>query len=794
MAKKNNNKKNNGREAKINYASRLMLMLLASIIALTYVGYYRVYAVKTMRSEYEAAAVQNQVNKVQDKVISPNKGDILDRNGEVLALGETVYNIILDVRLLVEQEAYAQERNPNRDEEDRVYPLNDTKEVLQRLLDIQPEEIDSYVATDAEGNPAKDTHYFVLQKNVPFAKGKEINDLGYSWLYGEQDTNRSYPNKQLAAQVLGFTRGDSVWGLESKYSTEMTGTPGRTFRTYETDGSIITQKEQPIKGNNLVTTIDITLQQYADEACKQAYDDYDPKNVSSIIMNPNTGEIYAMAQYPSFDPNDPMQITDLEKEEISSVWDKMKDEDKYKIANNAWKNVNISNTFEPGSIYKPMVVAMALEEGVISPDDSFVCGGAKQVADVTIHCHNRNGHGALNVTQILAQSCNVGMMDIIAKLSPEVYLKYQHDFGFGEKTGIDLPAESSAASQLYTIDNLRSAEMATSSFGQGFGCTSIQVINAFSALINGGKVMQPYIVSQIIDNDGNLVEQREPHVVRQVISKETSDWVRTALEATMTEGTGKAAQIAGYEIGGKTGTAQEGDRTNQDYALSFIAYHSIENPDIIAMVMIYDPADYGDMGGAATPAPAMKQILENIIEYEDIQPDYEGAAKDSEEADTSYTVKDYTNSNLKTTIDELIGLDIDFEIIGSGDTVANQSPAGGTRLDQKPTKILLNITNNNNSELVPVPDVTGMSVDNAKKMLEASGFNVNVSEENSLISSTDSEDDSDEDSEETTAASNNKKSDSTSSSESSDSKTVYIQMPSGSTRVVSGTTVKIRAH
>lgn len=794
MAKINNNKKNNGREARVNYASRLMLMLLASVIALTYVGYFRVYAIKTKRNEYEAAAVQNQVNKVQDKVLSPNKGDILDRNGEVLALGETVYNIILDVRLLVEQEADAQKKNPNRDEEDKIYPLNDTKEALQRILGIDPATIDSYVATDAEGNPAKDTHYFILQKKVPFAKGKEINDLGYNWLYGEQDTSRSYPNGQLAAQVLGFTRGDSVWGLESKYSTEMTGIPGRTFRTYESDGSIVTQKEQPIKGNNLVTTLDITLQKYADEACKKAYDDYNPKNTSSIIMNPNTGEIYAMAQYPSFDPNDPMQITDLEKEEISSVWDKMKDEDKYKIANNAWKNVSISNTFEPGSIYKPMVVAMALEEGIISPDDSFVCGGYKQVADSKIHCHNRNGHGTLSVTQILAQSCNVGMMDIIAKMKPEVYLKYQHDFGFGEKTGIDLPAESTAASQLYTLDNLKSVQMATSSFGQGFGCTSIQVINAFSALINGGKIMQPYIVSQIIDNNGYLVEQKEPHVVRQVISKETSDWVRKALETTMTEGTGKNAQIAGYAIGGKTGTAEEGDRDKDIYALSFIAYHSVENPDIIAMVMIYDPEGYGDSGGVATPAPAMKQLLEDIIAYKDIQPDYENTGKSIEETDTSYTVKDYTNSNLKATIDELIGLDIDFEIIGSGDTVSNQSPAGGTKLEQKPTKILLNITNQNNSKLVPVPDVTGLSVENAKKMLESSGFNVNVSEEDGVIAP---ETDTEATTEDTD---NNKKSDNKNNENSSDSskktseKSVYIQMPSGSTKVVSGTTVKIRAH
>lgn len=781
---KNNDK---SREAKNNYASRLVLMLLASVIALSYVGYYKVYAIKANGESYEAAAVQNQVNRIQDKVISANKGDILDRNGQQLAVGESVYNIILDVRLLVEQEADQQKKNAKRSDDEKVYPVKYTEEALKNILGISSETLQSYIKTDKDGVPAKNTHYFVLQKKVPFAKGKEINDLGYNWLYGEQDTSRSYPNKQLAAQVLGFSRGDSVWGLESKYSDEMTGVPGRTFRTYESDGTIVTQKEQPVKGNTLVTTLDLGLQEIADKACKQAYDDYKPKNTSSIIMNPNTGEIYAMAQYPSFDPNDPMNITELEKPEINKVWDKMKDEDKYKIANNAWKNVNISNTFEPGSIYKPVVVAMALEEGIISPNDNFVCGGNKVVADTKINCNARQGHGPLDVTGVLAQSCNVGMMDIIAKMSPEVYLKYQHDFGFGEKTGIDLPAESSASNLLYSLNSLHSVEMATSSFGQGFSCTSIQALTAFNALINGGKIMKPYIVSQIIDNEGNLVEQREPHVVRNVISKDTSDWVRKAMESVLTTGTGKKAHIEGYAIGGKTGTAEEGDRKKDIYALSFIAYHSIENPDIVAMVMIYDPEGYGDSGGAATPAPAMKQILEDIISYKELQPDYTDGTKTAEAESTTYTVKDYTNTNLKTTINELISNNIDFEIIGSGDTISHQSPAGGTQLEKKPTKILLNIENKNKAKLVPVPDVTGLDIDNAKKMLESSGFNVNVSVDDTSEQANTDKDDKDD-------KKDDDKSDSKKKEEKSSAKAVYVQMPSSNVKVESGTTVKLRVR
>lgn len=770
---KQNNNNLNSREAKGNYASRLVILLLAAVFALSFVGYVRVYAIKTNGKEYEEAAVQNQVNKVQDKVISPNKGDIFDRNGEALAVGETVYNIILDVRLLVEQEEAEQKKNEKRDEDKKVYPEKETFEAINRILGIPIETLEGYVATDKDGNPAKNTHYFVLQKKVAFAKGKEINDLGYNWLYGEQDTSRSYPFKQLAAQVLGFTRGDSVWGLESQYASEMTGTPGRTFRTYEADGTIVTQKEQPVKGNNLITTLDINIQSYADQVCRQAYDDYSPKNTSAIVMNPNTGEIYAMAQYPSFDPNDPLNVTDREKEEVAKAWDKMKDDDKYKIANSSWKNVNISNTFEPGSIYKPVVAAMAMEEGLINGNETYVCGGYKEYGGYKIYCANRAGHGPLSVTEVLAQSCNVGMMDIIANMTPEVYLNYQHDFGFGEKTGIDLPGETGASNLLYTLSTLHDTEKATSSFGQGFSCTSIQAITAFSSLINGGKLMKPYIVSQIVDNDGNLVEQREPHMVRQVISKETSDWIRQALESTMVTGTGKKAYIEGYRVGGKTGTAEEGDRDKDIYALSFIAYHSIDNPDIICMVMIYDPANYGDSGGAATPAPAMKKLLEDIIDYREIQPDDASAVTTDTETDTSYTVKDYTGKNLKTTIDELIASNIDFEIIGSGDTITNQSPAGGTQLDSKVTKILFNISNENDAELVPVPDVTGMSVTDAKTMLEESGFNASITVDKDALTADGSE-----------ATSEKKATD----------YSIYIQMPSANVKVEEGTTVKLRAR
>ncbi len=800
------------------YLSRLTILLILFAVAIGFLGYFRVFMIKQDRAKYEANAINQQINKVQDKVVAPNRGDIVDRNGETLAVGETVFDVIIDPILLVEVD-YAERK---ADEKARARAAQSGKEYtaptfqkdtgfafLETELGISKETLEQYaqytVGADDEPVANVQKHYVRLVQDVSYDIGKKLNDLGINWLYGEQDTKRSYPHGGLAAQVIGFTRGDSSWGIEKYYNNYMLGTPGRTFRTYESDGSIVTQIENPIKGNKVVTTLDAHLQQYADEACKAAYDAYEPEYTASIIMNPQTGEVYGMAQYPTFDLNEPMKITNHEGTNDKQILDTMTDEEKDEVnqeVNQAWKNYCISETFEPGSIYKPVVVAMALEEGLISTNSSYVCGGYKKVADAEIKCHLTSGHGTLDLAGVLAQSCNVGMMDIIAKMDPETYSKYQHDFGFGEKTGIDLPGESSAANLLNSVDSLHSVEMATNSFGQGFNCTAIQAANALAAVINGGKLMQPYVVSQVMDNEGNILEEKSPQVIRQVISKSTSDWIRQALETTYTEGTAKKAQISGYSFGGKTGTAQQSPRSAQKYVLSFVAYHTVENPDIMVMTIIHKPSNYSDVGGDATPVPMLKEIFEKIIDYEAIPPDYDDGTSNNTEKDTSYTVKDYTENNLKDTVNQLIAEGIDFQILGSGDTVKSQSPAGGTNLDEKPEKILLTVETRNKTKLVPIPNVVGLSVDNAKQMLESAGFNVDVTEESG-------EDYGYEELEELpveettikTAESDNNTEDSTNNSEEETSAQgdtsgtrVYVQMPGASVRVESGMTVKIRAR
>ena len=775
--KKKKIKRNNG----INYNLRLMIVLFLFTLLIAIVGVGRVGYIKLSGKEYEKQAIYQQLNKVQDKVISPNRGDIIDRNGDTLALGETVFNIILDVRLLVEQNADNQKK---------------TIDSIVSILGVPETEIKELIALDSNGVPKEDSNYYVLRKKVSFAKGKAINDLKLNWLYAEQDTKRTYPGNSLAAQVIGF--GNSL-GIEGAYNSYMTGVPGRTFRTYEEGGSVVTQRETPIKGDKVVTTLDSNIQKIAEKVCKEAYKEYEPEYTATMVMNPKTGEVYAMAQYPTFDLNDPMKITPLTDDpEFAEQWKKMSEKEQSEYANKIWKNVFISETMEPGSIYKPVVVAMALEEGVITEDESFFCGGSLQVAEYTIHCHNRAGHGTLSLSGVLAQSCNVGMMRIITKVGAEKYLQYQHDFGFGEKSGIDLPNEVDAEGLLYTLDRLNEAEMATSSFGQGFNCTPLQAMVAFGALINGGNVMQPYVVSRVLDGNNNIVFENTPKVVRNVISKSTSDYLRTSLEQVLTEGTGQQAVIKGYRIGGKTGTAQQGDRDLQRYGLSFIAYHSVEDPDIMAMTIIFKPKDYDDSGGEATPVPMMKELMESIIDYEAIPPDDESEAKDNT-AQSSYTVKDYTNTKLKNTVQELINEGIDFEIIGSGDVITKQSPAAGTQLDGKPAKILFNISKSNEKvKLVPVPDVTGLTVDAAQKMLEESGFSFSVESDADVLASSSEEDISEEDSEEEGEETFEEETEQIEEPEQDfdiseiSSQEVYVQMPSANVKVEEGTVIKIR--
>ncbi|MFI3230474.1 MAG: penicillin-binding transpeptidase domain-containing protein [bacterium] len=725
---------NNARKTRQNnLATRIIILALFTIVPLFVIGIGRVTYIKANNGEeFEQQAIQNQVNKVQDKIVNPNRGSILDRNGQAIALSSTVFNIILDIRVVAQQKEEA---------------ILSTIEIISRILEIDHQTLEDYFVRDANGNlkPENDTNWKVIEKKVSYSKAKqleqELSALSLRGVHLETDTMRSYTQDDFASQVIGFIRGDTKWGLEYQYDSEMAGIAGRVYRTYEDTEYFVTNDIEPIQGNNIITTLDLELQTKAQEIVESTYKQYEgtytPESVQMILMNPATGEILSMAQYPTFDSNDPDDTSFFEESYLyKNTFFTLSQFEQLELKNTVWKNLAITNAYENGSTFKANVVAAGLEEGVVNENEVFYCGGYKEIGGYTIRCHLRSGHGNITLTESLAKSCNMVMIDIANRLGRETFYDYQRDFGFGQLTGIDLYGEVSAASLMVAVENLNSTELATSAFGQTFSSTPIQALVAFAATINGGNIMKPYVVSQITDSDGKVLEEKSPEIVRKVLSTSTSDYLRKAMVTTLiTGGTGYRAEIPGYDIGGKTGTAQQGDRSKDIYTLSFAAYLPADDPQYLALAIINKPENYIDApSGEVSPAYMMKDYLEAIIEYKAIppnNPDQISNITAENLNNDSKILSDYINKSVKSTIDEFNKLGIDFQLVGSaGDIVVQQIPIGNTKID-KTTKVLLYIGDSGDEEkdisLTPIPNVLGLSEEDAKNLVESMGFEVIIS-------------------------------------------------------------------
>ncbi len=701
------------RKESIQLRSRLSFVLFLFTVFMSVIT-SRVFYIKIVHGEeYTKKAMTQQTNNV-DRIINPNRGSILDRNKQTLAVSKTVYNVILDPRVLAKLD-------DTKEKEKAAKETTITE--ISRILEIPQEKLRGYIQVGADGKPAQDTSYLPIKKKVSGKVADEIKGLKLKGVWLEEDTKRSYTYDTYAAQVIGFMRGDSKWGIEKFYDDLMKGVPGRTFRTLEEDNNAVTQQIPPRQGYSVVTTIDQVIQGYSEEIAQEAGKKYEAEHASVLVMNPNTGEVISMAAYPTFNLNNPTEKPAVYDPAFDATWRGMSEEDKLTYMNRVWNNFNIVHTFEPGSIFKPMVIAAALEENIISPQDTFFCGGSLLVAGSPRYCWNHQGHGDLNAEGILANSCNVGMMHIAAKMGRDIFYKYEKDFGFGEKTGIDLPAEASSDEPLiYSKAQLNVVELATSSFGQGFNCTPIQVVNAFAAVINGGKLMKPYVVSQVIDANGNLVKENTPKVQRKVISQETSDMVRRYLKTVVDTGTGKKAKIEGYAIGGKTGTAQQAVRVDEQYTITFMAFLPVENPQYIALVLIDKPKPYIEGSGSA--APMLRELLEKIISYKAIEPSNEIKKSDNKQPTEPNTVvvDNYIGRTLLEATNNISDMDLDYELVGSGTVVTNQVQKAGSQVP-KGTKIILYITKGDDSKnLTTIPDVIGLTKAEAVEKIKAANL------------------------------------------------------------------------
>lgn len=662
-------------------------------------------------AEYEAAAKNQQINRY-DITIPPNRGSILDRNNQVLAISTTVYNVALDSLQLAEvAQQYPEEQEKTLTTLCEYFPELDYN-TLKQYVTVNPETGELYM----------NNHWKYLVKGIERSVKEELEAMNLKGIYFEKSSKRSYPLNSSACHLVGFTRGDAQWGLEGYYNSYMEGTPGRSFILYNGADSVVHQDYDAKDGDTIITTIDYNIQKIAEEVVAETAAEWPAKNVAAMVMDPYTGEVYAMAESHSFDLNNPNEIPEWETDiTYTENWDQLSNEEQLNYLNTMWKNFCVSDTYEPGSIFKPMLVAAALEEGVITPNSSFQCNGYTDIGGYRIKCHLVSGHGNINVEQIMAQSCNMGVIQIANLLGADKFYEYQREFGFGDYTGIDLPGE--AAGQLHSKESIGPTELATMSFGQTFNCTSIQVIAAFSSLINGGNLVKPHVVSQIVDADGNVVLQNDTEVVRRVISEKTSAYMRTALKATVENGLAKKLEIDGYSIGCKTGTAEQGSRTNDDlWALSNMSYFPAENPKYIVFTVINQPSDYVE--GVQTPTPMTKKLIEGIIKYDNMEPTQPVEDEANLSQNKTVTVADYTDSVIFDVIGDLDGKELTYKVVGNGNTVVNQVPKGGTTVDVGSEVILYVQRSEEDTGTVSVPNVVGKNYEQAETTLTNAGFTV----------------------------------------------------------------------
>lgn len=559
------------------------LVLLFSLVVLAFailIG--RIIQINAVNGEKYTKVVLDQ-QQYDSRVIPFRRGDIVDRNGTKLATSERVYNVILDVKAMLEKDEYQEP----------------TIKVLKDCFGIAEKDVEELVESSPE------SRYNILLKGVDYNTAKEFEAIDEDeekhpnvkgiWL--EEDYVRKYPYNSLASDVIGFSNADDVGtiGLEASYNAILNGVDGREYGYLEEGALLERTIKEAENGNTIVSTIDAELQKIVEKHIlefNETYKDNAEKgngslNTAVIIADPQSGEILAQASYPNFDLNKPRDISAYYTEKELK---KMKEEEKVEILNNLWRDFCVSDSYEPGSTAKPFTVAAGLETGKIRGNEVYTCGGSLVVAEDTepINCHYTAGHGTQTIAQSIANSCNVAMMEMIKVIGAEDFYRYQSIFGFGAQTGIDLPGEAEGI--LQDPELVGPVDLATNSFGQNFNVTMEQMVAGMSALINGGNYYEPHVVKQIQDENGNVIETKESVLKKRVISEQTStmlkQYMKTVMEGT---GTGASAAVEGYDIGGKTGTAEKYPRNSGKHLLSFIGYAPQDDPEVLIYVVIDEP-------------------------------------------------------------------------------------------------------------------------------------------------------------------------------------------------------------
>ena len=695
---------------------RILIMAVVIIFLMT-TTVARVFYLTIVRGEELSEKAETQ--QLKDTEITAMRGTIYDSNGNVLAQSASVWNVFID-------------------------PLN----IKDKQRDLIVDEFANLFGYDADekkefyDKTTHQNHYELVEKKVEnnikekLSKFVSKNELG-GCIGTEQTTKRYYPYGTLASSVIGFTGADDqgLSGIEAYYDEQLTGTNGRIITAKDAkSNNIANDYETSIAatdGDSIVLTINQTIQYYLEKGLRETMNEYQAKGAYGVVMNCNTGAVLAMSSLPDYDCNEPYKLTySKDKKAIKKLSDKTaKQEAESAAVQNQWRNFTVSDTYVPGSVFKTFVASAALEENVVNLNTTYNCTGSIQVDKYKMKCHYHPGHGTQTLTQGLENSCNPFFITIGQKLGVHNYFKYFDAFGFTQKTNIDLPGEASP--QYYKEDQYGIVELSSASFGQTNSLTPIQVCTGLCAIANGGKLLQPYLVSSIADANGKTVKKTQTKEIRQVISADTSEKVRKMMKSVVDNGTGKNGYVAGYSVGGKTGTSTKlGESKNGEgdkYIVSFGAIAPSDDPEIAMLIIVDEPNQ--DLGGGALCAPIAAQVTQEAMNVLGIEPKY----NDSEMKDLSKQTPNVVGKSLDEAKKTLEENNLNFVVVGDDSTVTRQCPSGADTIPNGGTVYLY--TDDSEKQTVNVPNFNGLTVNEAKDLASSSNLNIQIAG-NSMSSGT----------------------------------------------------------
>jgi len=699
----------------------LFLLAVCGVVAFIILA-VRLYDVQiTNNSYYESRTLNSQL---RESTIAATRGTIYDANGKILAISGPVENVFISP---VELDLHDQD-------------VRFIAEGLSYILSVDYGGI-------IEKAGRSSSQYQVIKFKVESAEADKVREFirehKLKGIHFEPATQRYYPNDSLASQVLGFVGTDNIGldGLEYRFDSHLTGVSGRMIRLTNAKGNdlmlaglgdYLNAKD----GNDIKLTLNTSVQYYIEKHLNQAIIDYDVKGGACIAINPKTGEILAIANYPNFDPNNFLTISEAEMEKLSFIEDEEEFMEAFRTAQfKQWRNQSLADSYEPGSVFKILTYAIALEENKTNLDSVFYCSGS---IDVKVHegvserkCALRWGHGSQSLSSAMHNSCNIACVELGLKIGSRTFYKYIDAFGLFEKTGLDNSVEGRSLWWDNTVffDRGNDSQLASASFGQTFKVTPIQMITAAAATVNGGYLMQPHIIKQITDSNGNIVEAYEPTVLRQVISEETSAIMRVMLEDVVNKGTGINAQVRGYRIGGKTGTSEnieqlalrdEDDTSEKDYIVSFLGFAPADDPELMILLLLDTPSHETGIyiSGGSIAAPVVGRMFEDILPMSlGIMPDY----SNEDQLDINVHVPRITGKSVEDAKQLLDEQGYGYTIVGDGDTVTSQLPARNAFVASG-TKVLIYAGTDIPGTQVTVPHLSGMTYTQARQALEARGL------------------------------------------------------------------------